>query len=228
MLEECYDVYFLRVTGYSHSDIVFSRRLLERAVKLQPNDAPARRDLGMLLFRAQDFGEAQRHLVKATTLAPADSENWLSLITFLRAIRDEAGIDQAIANGLLYCPNSSGLWLERGRKFQRLHDFDGAFAAFAKAAEYGPLEATPHVESAVSYFQLEQPEKALVELKTALAMQPNNPFAQVVMARYAIVVGDKATALIYFGKVRQNPKVLPEDKEQLERAFITGFGVAPR
>lgn len=226
ILEECYDVYFLRVTAFSNSDLGYSRRLLERAVKLQPGDAAAHRDLGMLLFRAEDFREARNHLVKATTLTPADSENWLSLITFLRAIRDEAGIDQAVRNGLSHCRSSSGLWLEWGRKLQRNRDFNGAIAAFAKAAEYGPKDANPHVESAASYFQLENSEKGLAELNTALALQPNHPFAVALMARYAIVVRDKGTARAFMEKVRRNPKILPEDKTQLEGAFKAEFGAA--
>lgn len=227
ILEECYDVYFLRVTAFSSSDLAYSRRLLERAVTLQPKDAAAHRDLGMLLFRAQDFKEARAHLVKATVLAPTDSENWLSLITFLRSIRDDAGIDQATMNGLSQCPASAGLWLERGRKLQRSRNFEGAIAAFSKASEYGPKDADPHVETAVSYFQLNKVEKGLAELNTALTLQSNHPFGLILMTRYAIAAGDQNSARSFFGKVWRNPKVLSEDKAQLGDAFRTQFGVAP-
>ena len=228
MIEECYDVYYLRVAAYSSTDKDFSQRLLERAVRLQPKDADVRRDLGMFLFRINSFGEARRHLVEATALAPANSENWLSLITFLNAIRDAGAADQAIRNGLAHCPTSAGLWLERGRFLARAHAFDDAFSAFARSAEFGPKEAAPHAEAAVAYFQLDQADKALRELKTALALQPNNPFAQVVMARYAIVVRDKATALAFFEKARRNPSVLSEDKAQLAAAFEAEFGPYPQ
>ena len=228
MLEECYNVYYLRVAAYSSSDMIFSQRLLERAVRLQPKDADVRRDFGMFLFRIKDFKEARRHLVEATTLDPSNSENWLSLITLLHGIRDESGLDVAIRNGLAHCPASAGLWLERGRLLGRAHAFDEAFAAFAKSAELGPKDAAPHVESAVAYFQLEQTEKALSELKTALAIQPNNPFALVLMARYAILTRDKATALIFSEKALRNPAVMTEDKKQLSAAFEAEFGVPPR
>ena len=224
LMEECYNVYYLRVAAYSNPDLGFARRLLERAVLLQPKDAAAHRDFGMLLFRAQAFAEARRQLDLATSLAPADSENWLSLITFLRAVRDEGGIGEAIRNGLANCPSSAGLWLERGRMLNRAHAFDEAFAAFAKAVEFGPKDASPHVESAVAYFQLDQAEKALFELKAALALQPNHPFALVLMARYAIVIGDKPNASFYYEKARRNPKVLPEDMQQLSAAFEAAFG----
>lgn len=226
--EECYNVYYLRVAAFSGTDIDFSRRLLERAVRLQPEDATVRRDFGMLLFRAKAFGEAQSNLVLATSLAPADSENWLSLITYLHAIRDDAGIEQAIRSGLARCPASPGLWLERGRMLARAHAFDEAFAAFAKSAALEPNDAAPHVESAVGFFQLQQTENALRELKTALAVQPNHPLAQIVMARYAIVSGDKITAQAFLEKARLNPKVTPEDKKQLAEAFEAEFGTSSR
>lgn len=228
MLEDCYNVYYLRVAAFSSIDVGFARRLLERAVRLQPGDAAAQKDYGMLLFRANDLAAARRSLTLATTLAPADSDTWLSLITLLRAAGDQAGMDQTIRNGLARCPASPGLWLERGRMLARAHAFDEAFAAFAKSAKLEPNEAAPHVESAVAYFQLEQTERALGELKTALTVEPNNPFAQVVMARYAIFNGDKATALTYYRKAWQNTKVLPEDKKQLSAAFEAEFGAPPR
>jgi hypothetical protein len=59
-------------------------------------------------------------------------------------------------------------------------------------------------------------------------VEPNNPFAQVVMARYAVMVGDKTTALTYYRKAWQNTKVLPEDKKQLSAAFEAEFGPPPR
>lgn len=228
MVEECYDVYLLRVAAYSSTDKDFSQRLLERAMRLQPRDADVRRDLGMFLFRINSIGEARRHLVEATALAPANSDNWLSLITFLNSIRDAGAVDQAIRNGLAHCPTSAGLWLERGRFLARTRAFDEAFAAFARSTEFGPKEAAPHVETAAAYFQLDQTDKALRELKIALALQPNNPFAQILMARYAIFVRDKSTAVAFFEKARRNPGVLAEDKLQLAAAFEAQFGPYPR
>ncbi len=226
--EECYNIYLLRVAAYSSTDLDFSRRLLERAVRLQPEDAAAHKDFGMLLLRAGAFAEAQRSLQRATTLAPADSDTWLSLIAFYRAIRDEAGIEKGLQNGLAHCPASAGLWLERGRLLARAHSFEGALAALAKSAELGPKDAAPHVESAVVLFQTERTDHALRELKTALAMQPNHPFAQCLMTRYAISIGDQPTALSYYEKTRRNPKVMAEDKQQLGIAFEAAFGPAPR
>jgi tetratricopeptide (TPR) repeat protein len=226
LMEECYNVYYLRVAAFSSTDLAYSRGLLERAVRLQPQDAATQRDFGMLLFRAKAFEEAQRTLLLATTLAPDESENWLSLLVYLRAIRDEAGTEQAIRDGLAHCPASPGLWLERGRLLARARAFDGAFAAFAKAAALEPNDAAPHVESAVAYFQLQQTESALRELKLALAVEPNHPFAQIVMARYAIMAGDKPTAQAFLAKARLNPKVSPEDKKQLVETYETAFGPA--
>lgn len=228
LLEECYNVYYLRVAASSIPDMIFAQRLLDRAARLQPKDAAVHRDFGMLLLRLRAYGEARHHLELATSLAPADSDNWIGLITLLRAIRDEAGIGQAIRSGLAQCPSSAGLWLERGRMLRRTHAFDEALAAFAKSEELGAEDAAPHVETAVVYFQMEQMEPALRELKAALGLQPNHPFAQVLMARYAIMAGDKTTASFYFEKVRRNPSVLIEDKKQLLEAFESAFGAGSR
>lgn len=228
MQEECYNNYYLRVAAFSNPDIDFSRRLLERAVRLQPDDAAAQKDLGMLLYRAKAYPEAKRHLLKATSLAPTDSETWLSLITFLHAAGDNSGVDQAITNGLSHCPSSPGLWLERGRMLGRVRSFDAALAALARSVELGPTEASPHVERAVILFQQEKTDTALQELKTALALQPNHPFALVAMARYAIVTGDRSLARNFFEKVRRNPAVMAEDKSQLTAAFEAAFGTGVR
>jgi Flp pilus assembly protein TadD len=228
MQEECYNVYYLRVAAFSSPDLAFALKLLRRAVALQPRDAAAHKDLGLSLYRANSLREARIHLTEATALAPRDSDTWLSLVTFLTDSKDQTGAAQAIEAGLSHCPRSPGLWLERGRMLQRSRAFDAALAALAKAVEFGPNEAAPRVERAVILFQLGRDESALTEVNAALALQPDHPFALVVMTRYAIVTGDKATAQRFWDKTRRNPGVMAHDRSQLTAAFQSAFGSPPQ
>ena len=71
----------------SHEDTAAAIADLEKALSIQGNFAPLRRDLGMLYFQKQDYGAAARQLAKATELGIEEA----ALYNFLGICYDRTG-----------------------------------------------------------------------------------------------------------------------------------------
>jgi tetratricopeptide (TPR) repeat protein len=230
LMEDCYDVYRLRVVagaaaGAGETDT--ARRWLERALVLAPTDATAERQLGNLLAKADQLAEARRHLERAAALAPADADNWNYLIALLNTLGDDRAAEQALVTGLANCPQSPGLHFERGRRLAAAGRVGEAVVELQTARRLRPEAANAYVELAMLDFRRGLIDEGVAEMRGALAVEPGQPLALVALARYEIDQGDAAASLDLIRRVRQQPKVKPDDVNGLERAYREKFGRLP-
>ncbi|MBS1849528.1 MAG: sulfatase-like hydrolase/transferase [Acidobacteria bacterium] len=95
---------------------------MEKAVAIQPNFASLRRDLGMLQFQQQNYGEAAKHLAKAAELGLRQAQ----LFNFLGICYSRTGeLKKALASytqALKLDPNLAQAHLNLGFVYQRLND----------------------------------------------------------------------------------------------------------
>jgi Flp pilus assembly protein TadD len=80
---------------------------------------------------------------------------------------------------------------------------------------------------ASAYFQLNRIQEGVAELRKSLQVEPDNPTALSTLAFVAIKTGDQAGARECLRQVRQQPRILPENRAALEKAFRDQFGQPP-
>lgn len=111
---------------------------MEKAVSIQPNFAPVRRDLGMLQFEQKNYAEAARHLAKAAELGIDDAQ----LYNFLGISYSRTGeLKKAVASyqrALQLAPNLAEAHLNLGFAYQRMNRPRSAQAEYAKACKLEP------------------------------------------------------------------------------------------
>jgi Flp pilus assembly protein TadD len=94
----------------------------ENALNIQPNFALVRRELGMLQFQQQNFGEAAKHLARAAELGLSDAKllNFLG-IAYSRTNQQQKGIE-SYQRALQIDPQLAEAHLNLGYAYERLHE----------------------------------------------------------------------------------------------------------
>ena len=106
---------------------------MQKAVTIQPNFAPLRRDLGMLLFQQQNYRQAATHLSRAAELGIHDAPlyNFLG-ISYSRSKE----LKKAVASykqALQLDPNLAEAHLNLGFAYKQLNDLPGARKQYDEA-----------------------------------------------------------------------------------------------
>lgn len=228
--DECLDDYRLSVAAavaIASGHPERGRDYLERAIALDPRDSGYRRQLGRLLTQMRDYREARRHLEAGVEAVPTDSDAWLLLLEVHKAMQDEAGVAQVLAQGLANCPGSPSLHLEQARRLLASGRREQALAHFQESYRLRPSEAGPLVEMASVFFALNRPQDGLAALDEALVKQPGLPMALATHAYYAISNGDQPGADRWWSKVTMQSGMPAELRERLRAAYRQKFGRDP-
>jgi len=104
----------------ARTDKVAALSAYENAVSIQPNFALVRRELGMLQFQQQDFGEAAKHLARAVELGLSDAKllNFLG-IAYSRTNQQQKGIE-SYQRALQIDPQLAEAHLNLGYAYEKL------------------------------------------------------------------------------------------------------------
>jgi len=93
----------------------------EKAVAIQSNFAPLRRDLGLLYYQQQNYAEAAKHLAKAAELGVDEAPLWNFLgISYSRTNRLQKAIE-SYKRALQLDPNLAETHLNLAYAYQRLN-----------------------------------------------------------------------------------------------------------
>lgn len=230
LISDCYDTYRISAaagTADHAGDTRGAMRILERALVLAPDQAVFQYQMGSYYLRLRDPSGARRCFERCTTLAPDFSDGWAQLVDLLMKLGDRSNAERALAAGLANCPNSPGLHLQRAQQFSAAGRFPEAIADFQDAIRLRPDEAEAHVDLAAVYFQLDRTDEGIAEIHRALKVEPEHPGALATLAFNAINLGDEAGAREWLLHVRQQPRVAPEVRDVLVRAYREKFGRSP-
>jgi len=156
-----------------------SKQSFTKAIELDPENADARSELGKLLMERGYYEESLKELTKAIDIAPRGHVylskrgmlmNWLEDIT-------KAGADYKNALEL----NPSDYQSLDGVGFLKLKEgkTKEAIEYFQKTSLLEPGFAEPHVFLAVAYYQTEDFERALDELRLAASLDPKDPLPHI-------------------------------------------------
>lgn len=230
LIEDCFEPYRLSLAAGAigrNGDQATARRLLERAVEVAPDDVSVRFQLGTLLIAQGDRKGAVWHLRRCTELAPDFSDGWANLSALQAVLGDAADAARTLAEGLRQCPQSPGLHLQYARNLQQAGRIPEAIAEFQTSIRFRPNEPDAYLELANLYFRLGRNAEGLAEMERVLLTEPAHPQALGILALHAIMSGNEAEAQRRVTAARNQPRVPPEQMQELVSAFRKQFGRAP-
>jgi tetratricopeptide (TPR) repeat protein len=227
LMDACFDPYRLALSaGFiaRNGDPAKAVRLLERAIELAPDDVSSRFQLGTLSASQGNNAVAREQLERCTRLAPDFADGWAQLSALQAKLGDSATAARILATGLVNCPQSPGLHLMRARTLQKAGASNEAIAEYRESIRLRPNEAEAYIELGNYYINLGRIEDSVPLLQQSLEAEPANPMALSILTFYAISTGDESTALRWFSKVRNQPRVPSEQVAKLRAAFQEQFG----
>jgi tetratricopeptide (TPR) repeat protein len=227
LIDDCYDVYRLRIVASVSDNQKTARRLLERAVNLEPENAALQRQLGSTLVALGEIGRARVHYERAVAIDPNDADSWAYYVQVLSSMGDTVASARALVEGLSHCPTSPSLRYEHGRRLVAAGRLDEAAVEFRETRRLRPQEANSSVELAVIDLRQGRLEAAVAELHAALAAEPEHPFALEALTKVAIQSGDEPSAQTWLRRVRRQPRISGDAVEALVRAYRARFQKAP-
>ena len=140
------------------------------AIHLNPEDARAYNNRGLVSVGKGDFGSAIADFSKAIALTPEDAGPYCNRGLAYTAKRD---FDVAIADytkAIALAPEDAIAYNERGFAYLGKGDFDVAIADYTKAIALAPEEAGPYCYRGEAWLRLKEWQKAKANLITAKYM----------------------------------------------------------
>ena len=147
-------------------------RLLQKAIKLEPNVADYHINLGFNLQEQGKLEEAEKEFVKATRLDPESADAWFNLgcvnLLLKKLVQANRSFKQAIEKKNNYLPAYNNL----GNIYREIHRYDDALEMFNKVLELKPDFSQGWYNLGMTYKTLGDGENAVNSFKKALNYDP--------------------------------------------------------
>jgi protein O-GlcNAc transferase len=212
----------------------------ERLIKLAPDHAEGRRNLGALLASQKRHAEARIHLEAAAKLAPSHIGGRLMLVRSLRALGalDEARAEaEAVAH---LAPDNAEAQFLLGNLRLTSGDHDGALRALARALALRPDHLDTLVNLGVALRASNRRDEARLALLRALALQPGMASAHFNLGTLELDRGACEEAIRHYRAALENggdavslhrsiglAYLLRNDREAAIAEFKAALAVAP-
>jgi len=157
------------------------------ALAVNPGFAPARANLGRMLFASGLYDEAREQFLRLTEVAPDALEGWLGLVESFVRLGRERDADIATGRARARFGNRPDIVMLVARQLLRRGAFEEAEGTLAPltAAADPARSATAWAWVAVARLGLGRPDAAEVAAREALAANAAEPVAQFVLAQIA-------------------------------------------
>ncbi len=157
-----------------------AEKSFRRAIEIDTANTLAMSELGKLLLEKGHFGESEEKLSSAIEKDPGVSSYWsrrgmlMNWIEKLPAARADLSRATELNAGDYQSLNGLGvIALKEGRTKE-------AAEYFQKAGMIEPGYAEPHIFLAVAYYQLEEIDHAVEELRLAMVLDPKDPVPHII------------------------------------------------
>jgi protein O-mannosyl-transferase len=166
-----------------------ARMHFTKAVRLDPDVAEQHMNLGRLAIAEGSLDEAVQHFEAGLRLDPANADGLSNLgVALLRQKNSVAAIEK-FEEALRIDPghgearaNLASTHLSLGVARAQADDLEDARTHFAAAARYRPDDAAIRYNLGTALLALGRPGEAVIQLETALRIQPNFPQAEANLA----------------------------------------------
>ncbi len=201
----CHDPKRLAVLGTAEFQLAQGDRglsLIERAVRLAPNDAGGHELLGDLRLKLGQPSAARDSLTTALRLRTAGDETppvetYLNLVESLQQLGRPEEALRVIEEGFTHCGDRFELHLARGVVLDGLDRSGEAETALREAVLRAPQDADANYNLALVLLQRDRRDDAAHHLKVALARQPTFPKALALLAQLELEAGRLGEAGTY-------------------------------
>jgi tetratricopeptide (TPR) repeat protein len=193
---ECHDPYSILIAASAAAADGESQKafkLIDRGLQLAPDDARLHRKLAKMLTTRGDLTNARMHMERAVALDPTDDSIRMDLLRVLHVIRDDAGIEKVVAEGLRASPGSAAIHFEAGLLAAQAGDWDEAVKHFEFTWQTSPDQIGAALQLADIHFRTNDDEGGFAVLEQSLARNPQETAALVKLIRRGIETGDRRT-----------------------------------
>jgi len=159
-------------------DVKGSIESFKKAVKLDPQFAPALLLLGAAYIQLRAWQDAQSAFEKAAKLEPANPQALLGLGVVLNAEQDFSGAEKTLEHSLQLNPKSAEAQYELGKCFWGMGKWQEAEPHAAQAIAMNKEFPPAHLLMGNIYLRKRDASSALKEFQEYLRLDPQGPFAQ--------------------------------------------------
>ena len=226
LMDECYDPYRLGLTAgvaAQAGDPAAAIRLLQRAIRLAPEDVSSHFQLGGIAEMQKDLKLAREQFELCTQLSPTFPDGWAHLSDLQARSGEPAAAAQTLKEGLARCPDSPGLHLMRARKLRDDRQMGGAVNEYQISIRLRPNEPDAYVELGNLFIELGQDDQGIRQMQLALEADPGDPTALGLMAFRAISTGHEGEARRWLNRVALQPRVPRDQSSVLYQAYQQAF-----
>jgi tetratricopeptide (TPR) repeat protein len=152
-------------------------RILQRAVRLNPELAGAHVSLGLLLAERGDYSEAYGHVSKALELDREGPRSGYLHYLKGKLLNDQSEWEQAVEElrrAAELAPDHAETYMQLGLARRATESHAEAADAFVKAVSLAPDDPVIRYHLGLEYLELDKPEQAIVQLKRARRLMPED------------------------------------------------------
>jgi HemY protein len=171
--------------------------LLERAMRIAPDDARGYDELGRVYVRLGNTAKALTLFEQGIKLPNASAGLYAVLTQTYVDLNQPVKALQAAAQGLALMPNALELLTARGNALQAAGRLEEAVEAFRLVVQRAPDVCEAHFNLGNTLLQLGRTDDAYVFLKRALELQPTFPKALIVLGQSELKAGRLDSAAQY-------------------------------
>ena len=176
---------------------------LQRAVRLNPNLADARRELGNAQATAHDMKAANQSFQEAVRLDPKDPRNYLALAKTYYIGGSNREAIEPLKKLVALEPNNAYAWHTLGVVYGNAHESDLAYDALKKAVSLDPKQALCWRDLAQVSRHYSRFQEAEQQFQKSLALDASDATAHYLLGQMYLQMGD-------------TPQLQAQAQEQLE------------
>lgn len=219
-----YAINMLGVLLSQKKEHIKGAKLLQKAIKLEPNVAEYHINLGFNLQEQGKLEEAEKEFAKATRLAPDSSDAWFNLGNVSLMLKKTGAAVDAFVNTIEKNKSHLPAYNNLGNIYRELRMFDEALKMFNKVIELNPDLSRGWYNLGKVYRQMGDGENAVKCFEKVIAYEPANLKARCQIADYrGRLLNDIDRALKdYDSVIESNPDYTPAYRQKADMLAIFG------
>lgn len=148
----------------SPADLSEAELAFRQFLRLRPEDAQGRMNLGYVLLKQKRLEEARAMLESSTREGAATPEAFYYLGLIAQGENEDARAVELFEKSIQLAPNYSHAHVALGATFLKLKDYERARQALEEGVKLSPEDPKAHYNLALLYARLKQPERAQEEM----------------------------------------------------------------